>query len=143
MKIEGGCHCGQITFEAEVEITKFAICHCSECQTLTGTAFNTALPVSAAKFVLLTGEPKTYVKTAEQSGRKVLRTFCGNCGSPIYRHSLLDPSIFRIGIGSIKQRAAFEPALQVWKCSALPWVDSISDLPAFERNPENINPSGN
>jgi hypothetical protein len=64
MKIEGGCHCGQITFEAEVETTKFGICHCSECQALTGTAFKTALPVSAANFVLLTGEPRTYVKTA-------------------------------------------------------------------------------
>ena len=139
MKVEGSCHCGQITFEAEVETTRFAICHCSECQTLTGTAFNTALPVSAAKFVVLMGEPRTYVKTAEQSGRKVLRAFCGNCGSPIYRHSLLDPSILMIGIGSIKQRKAFMPVLQVWKCSALPWVDSIANLQAFEKNPENIN----
>ena len=36
-----------------------------------------------------------------------MRAFCGNCGSPIYRRSLLDPSILRIGVGSIKQRKAF------------------------------------
>jgi hypothetical protein len=51
----------RLTFEAEVDTTEFGICHCSECQTLTGSAFNTALPVSAAKFVLLTGQSKTYV----------------------------------------------------------------------------------
>jgi hypothetical protein len=143
MKIEGSCHCGQITFEAEAETTKFGICHCSECQTLTGTAFNTALPISAAKFVLLSGEPKTYLKTAEQSGRKVLRAFCGDCGSPIYRHSLLDPSILRIAVGSIKQRKALTPVRQIWKCSALPWVDSIGSLESFDRNPDNINLSQN
>lgn len=138
MKIEGSCHCGQITFEAEVETTEFGICHCSDCQTLTGTAFNTAVPVRAAKFVILTGKPNTYVKTAE-SGMKVLRAFCGNCGSPVYRHSLLDPSIFRIGVGSIKQPKAFAPVRQTWKCSALPWVDNIAGLQTFKRNPENIN----
>jgi hypothetical protein len=83
------------------------------------------------------------VKTAEQSGRKVLRAFCGNCGSPIYRHSLLDPSILRIGVGSIKQRKALPPVRQIWKCSALPWVDSITALQTFEQNPENINLDGN
>lgn len=139
MKIEGSCHCGQITFEAEAETSEFGICHCSECQTLTGTAFNTALAVSAAKFVLLSGKPSTYVKTAEQSGRKVLRAFCGNCGSPVYRHSLLDPSILRIGVGSIKQRKTLTPVRQIWKCSALPWVDAIADLQTFEQNPKNIN----
>jgi hypothetical protein len=93
--------------------------------------------------VLLTGEPKTYVKTAEQSGTKVLRAFCGNCGSPVYRHSLLDPSILRIGIGSIKQREAFSPVRQIWKCSALPRVDSIADRQTFQKNSENINLGGN
>ena len=110
MKIEGGCLCGQITFEAEVESTTFGICHCSECQTLTGTAFNTGFSVSAEKFKLVAGEPSTYVRTAEQSGRKVKRAFCGNCGSPIYRQSLLNSSMLRIGVGSIKQRAKFTPA---------------------------------
>ena len=136
MKIEGGCYCGQITFEAEAKSATFGICHCSECQVFTGSAFNTAIAVSAVDFLLLTGTPKTFVKTAAQSGRKVLRAFCGTCGSPIFRHSIDDPSIYRISLGSIKQRAMFAPVRQIWKCSALPWVETISDIrPVFEQNP--------
>jgi hypothetical protein len=86
---------------------------------------------------------KNLREDCEQSGRQVLRAFCGDCGSPIYRHSVLDPSILRIGVGSIKQRKAFTPVRQIWKCSALPWVNSIANLQTFERNAENINLRGN
>jgi hypothetical protein len=39
MKIDGHCHCGEITFEAEVDPDALNICHCTDCQTLSGSAF--------------------------------------------------------------------------------------------------------
>ena len=39
MKITGGCHCGAITYEAEVDAERVALCHCTDCQTLSGSAF--------------------------------------------------------------------------------------------------------
>jgi hypothetical protein len=39
MKIDGHCHCGRITFEAEVDPNTITICHCTDCQMLTGSAF--------------------------------------------------------------------------------------------------------
>ena len=39
MKVDGHCHCGEITFEAEVDPDAVNICHCTDCQTLSGTAF--------------------------------------------------------------------------------------------------------
>ena len=39
MKIDGGCHCGYITYEAEADPAHTAICHCTDCQTLSGSAF--------------------------------------------------------------------------------------------------------
>ena len=39
MKIDGHCHCGYITYEADIEPDKTLICHCSDCQTLSGSAF--------------------------------------------------------------------------------------------------------
>jgi hypothetical protein len=41
MKVTGRCHCGQISFEAEVDPATVRVCHCTDCQTLTGTAFRT------------------------------------------------------------------------------------------------------
>jgi hypothetical protein len=77
MKIDGHCHCGEITFQAEVDPDALNICHCTDCQTLSGTAFRVNIPAPADHFVLLSGTPKTYVKTAE-SGNKRLHAFCGS-----------------------------------------------------------------
>src|SRR5262245_4627881 len=38
MKVDGRCHCGYITYEAEIDPEKVMICHCTDCQTLTGSA---------------------------------------------------------------------------------------------------------
>ena len=34
MKVDGHCHCGEITFQAEVDPDALHICHCTDCQTL-------------------------------------------------------------------------------------------------------------
>ena len=47
MKIDGGCHCGDITFEAEADPANTSICHCTDCQQLTGTAFRTSIRAAA------------------------------------------------------------------------------------------------
>jgi hypothetical protein len=39
MKIDGACHCGYIRIEAEADPEKTTICHCTDCQTGTGSAF--------------------------------------------------------------------------------------------------------
>ncbi len=53
MKIDGRCHCGEITFEAEVDPHAMLICHCTDCQTLTGSAYRAVVPAPAAHFVLV------------------------------------------------------------------------------------------
>ena len=71
MKVTGRCHCGQISFEAEIDPAQVRICHCTDCQTLTGTAFRTTVPSLPGTFVLRSGTPKIYIKTqkAGTSGR--------------------------------------------------------------------------
>jgi hypothetical protein len=51
MKVTGRCRCGQIGFEAEVDPTQVRICHCTDCQTLTGTAFRTTVPSLPGTFI--------------------------------------------------------------------------------------------
>jgi len=88
MKIDGKCHCGNITFVAEIDPDKVIICHCTDCQTLTGTAFRVVVRAPKDKFELRGGKPKTYTKTAE-SGAKRVQAFCPECGTPeAYRRAL-------------------------------------------------------
>ncbi len=63
MKVDGGCHCGEIRYQAEVDPTKVVICHCKDCQTLSGTAFRTVVASKEGTFTLLSGTLKTYVNT--------------------------------------------------------------------------------
>jgi hypothetical protein len=125
MKIDGSCHCGKITYEAEVDPAKVSICHCIDCQTLTGTAFRVTIPVAEANFRLLTGEPKLYVKTAE-SGNKRAQAFCGDCGTQFYATSVGDgPKIYGLRTGTARQRAQLVPRTEVWHASALPWLPEM------------------
>ena len=63
MKVDGGCHCGFIRFEAEIDPAEVGICHCTDCQQLTGSAFTTYVYASRQGFRLLGGQPKLYLKT--------------------------------------------------------------------------------
>ena len=72
MKINGGCHCGALTYEAEIDPEGVTVCHCTDCQKMSGTAFRTVIRADKGKFSMLSGEPKIYVKTAE-SGDGFLR----------------------------------------------------------------------
>src|SRR6266853_6663630 len=82
MKIDGRCHCGYITYAAEVDPEQVMICHCADCQILSGSAFRTVAFTLEGSFQLLSGELKKYVKTGE-SGTRRQQNFCPECGTPI------------------------------------------------------------
>ena len=58
MKIDGSCHCGAIAYEAEIDPETVGICHCADCQQLTGTAFRVSVFAPEDKFRLTRGTPK-------------------------------------------------------------------------------------
>jgi hypothetical protein len=48
MKVNGSCHCAQITYEAEVDPQHVSLCNCTDCQVLTGSACRVSVPTPAA-----------------------------------------------------------------------------------------------
>ena len=127
MKIEGNCHCGLIGYEAEIDPAKVGICHCTDCQILTGSAFSTFVQVPKESFRLTRGAPKVYVKTAE-SGNRRAQAFCAECGSRLYASAETDPPFFNLRVGTIRQRAELRPRIQLWCRSALPWVSELATV---------------
>ena len=61
MKIDGSCHCGAIRYEAEIDPGDVSICHCVDCQKLTGSAFRLTVAGKEENFRLTAGTPKVYV----------------------------------------------------------------------------------
>ncbi len=132
LHVEGSCHCEKIKFEAEVDPTKVAICHCTDCQEIAGAPFRVVVPVTKDNFKLLEGEPKSYIKVAESGNRRV-QAFCSDCGSPIYATSEFNQQVFGLSVGTLKQRAQLVPTKQIWHRSSMPWLSEMNDLPKFEK----------
>ena len=134
MKIDGSCHCGYIKIEGEADPEKTNICHCTDCQTGTGSAFRVSVPVPGTSF-RMTGQPTTYVKTTAESGNPRVQAFCPKCGSPIYSTTPGDgvqPS-YTVRVGILAQRDQLMPKKQNWFRSARPWVCSMDGIPKNEK----------
>jgi len=128
MKITGGCHCGQITYEADIDEDKIGICHCTDCQVLSGSAFRTVVFTIGDCFNLLTGKLKIYTKIAE-SGAERIQTFCPNCGSPIYSTSTSDiDRQYSIRLGTVNQRDGMVPKFQIWCRSSQSWLNDLGHI---------------
>jgi hypothetical protein len=132
MKIDGGCYCGYIKYEAEAELDKARICHCTDCQTATGSAFRTVLIVPGESFKLLAGEPTLFIKTAD-SGNKREQGFCPKCGTPIYsRMPNNAPGPYVLRLGSVRQRNQFVPQSQIWSRSRQAWLKDLESIKKIE-----------
>ena len=133
MKITGGCHCGEITYKAEVNPENVVVCHCTDCQILSGSAFRTVVVSELDAFEFTAGEPKVYVKTGD-SGNQREQTFCPECGSPIYATSVDDsPKYYGIRLGTVEQRDTLKPKKQIWCSSAQKWFLDIASIPKVEK----------
>jgi hypothetical protein len=110
VNIDGSCHCGAIRYEAQLNPDNVVICHCTDCQTMSGAPYRVNVPVLIEKFVL-TGDPKRYTKIGS-SGAGVTTTFCDVCGSPIHSWAGDNPDFIYLRLGSARQRAQLPPKRQ-------------------------------
>jgi hypothetical protein len=132
MRVTGSCHCRKIAYEAELDPARVSICHCLDCQTLSGSAYRVSAPVSRESFRLLSGEPRIYVKTAE-SGNRRAHAFCGDCGAPVYSGAEHDTPTYSLRIGALDQRDQLRPQKQIWCESKVRWSSDITAIPAIDR----------
>lgn len=135
MRIDGACHCGRITYAAEIDPERVMICHCTDCQTLSGSAFRTVALTRPGAFTLLTGAPRIYVKISDRGARRQ-QGFCPDCGTPIFSAPEGDePKVYSIRVGTARQRQEVLPRLQIWRRSALRWLATLPAIPATETQP--------
>ena len=129
MKIDGQCHCGRVRYQADIDPAKVSVCHCTDCQNLTGSPYRVTVICSAGD-IRLTGEPaKVYAKTGD-NGRARFQHFCPECGSPLFTSGDGGPDDWGIRWGSIRQCGQLKPMRQIWCCSAAPWIHDLMGLPA-------------
>jgi hypothetical protein len=132
MKVDGRCLCGYLSWEAEVDESQVGVCHCTDCQVLSGSAFRVSVPVIDGKFKFLSGEPTTFMKTAESGSQRIL-AFCPECGTSVYSKPAIGlAGYFGLRVGSLSQRVALIPHAQYWWRSAQSWTDHLGDMQKFQ-----------
>lgn len=133
MQVHGSCHCGAIAFEATVDPERVTICHCTDCQRLTGSAYRVTVAASARDFRLVRGTPKVYFKVAD-SGNRRAQAFCGDCGAPVYAHAAVDsPKSYGLRVGTLREREALVPRKRIWCKSALAWSTRLAGMVEVEQ----------
>jgi hypothetical protein len=133
VRIDGACHCGAIAIEGEVDPDKVTICHCTDCQIGTGSAFRVSIPVPGDTFKM-TGQPAIYIKTTAESGNPRALAFCPKCGSLVYSTTPGDgpQASYMVRLGILRQRDQLIPKRQIWARSARPWVTELGGIPSIE-----------
>lgn len=66
----GDCHRGAVQLEAPIDPHRIGICHCTNCQTFSGSAFRTSVLVTGKDFQLIKGNPSTNEKRPETENQE-------------------------------------------------------------------------
>lgn len=127
IKVEGQCHCGAVKYTAVVNPMDVRLCHCNDCQILSGSAFRISLPVAEENYHQIQGELKTYIKVAE-SGNKRAQCFCPECGTQIYATSVgeSEAKVLNLRVGNINQRQSLPPHAEKFLTEKLSWVECLN-----------------
>lgn len=123
MRVHGSCHCEHITFSSEAEPARAVVCHCRDCQAMSGGPYHSIVPFDEYASQLLSGELTIYHKVGDSGNAREL-AFCNRCGLHIYATSKAIPCGLRAAV--LPEAAEFLPTLQIWRDSRLPWIDEFS-----------------
>jgi hypothetical protein len=133
MKLEGGCYCGNVRYEAEGEPVMKAQCHCRECQYISGGSPNLVLGMPLAGFRFTKGTPKGFTRSDLEN--PVTREFCPDCGTQLLSRMPTLP-IALIKVGTLDDPAVFEGAqMAIFTIDSQPFHHVPDGIPTFERLP--------
>ena len=135
MRIDGSCHCGYVTFEAEADPETTTICNCTDCQRISGAPLRAIIVTRPGTFVLLTGKPTEYRKVAD-SGNVRPQGFCAQCGTALYSTSIGDdPKAYNVRVGALRQRNELVPRRQIFVSSQQTWLNRLDSIAKFDGMP--------
>jgi hypothetical protein len=126
MHINGVCHCGAVTFTAQINPARVMVCHCADCQVLSGAPFRT-VAVASFDSLKVQGVTKSYVKVA-QSGNRRAQVFCPECATPLWATAPETPTSIVVRLGCVKENAQLKPTVQIWHHSAQPWLQELNAI---------------
>lgn len=134
MKIEGGCYCGAVRYQAEGDALFKGQCYCRECQHIAGGGPNLVMGMPEAGFAYTKGAPATFKRTDLENA--VTREFCAECGTHLLAKASALPGAVMLKVGTLDQPSVFGgPQMAIFTCDKQSFHQLPEGVPTFERMP--------
>ena len=127
--VTGRCLCGAIRFEAHGDPLSTNFCHCESCRRHSGGP--------AAAFVTFHKEGVRWIGAESaryRSSPPVVRSFCGQCGSPLaYEHDNSADEV-DLYLGAFDEPDRFPVRKHIHYGERVIWFDTVDNTPRYETN---------
>ena len=134
IEVPGCCRCGRVRFVLREEPLSFYLCHCTDCQAESGSAFGQSMHVRTEAIDAVEGPLREHTIEGPE-GRQSRVAYCGNCLTMLWGGRPEIPQVRGLNAGSLEDAAGLEPFGNMWPRSARPWAP-FAPGPRYERQPE-------
>jgi hypothetical protein len=132
LPLTGGCQCGRIRYSLRAKPLVFYLCHCTECQRHTSSAFGESLRFKREDMAVDAG--LVSVSRMSESGKQRQGWFCPDCGVRIW-HGTDGSAEINIKAGTLDDTSWLVPAGHIWCSSKQPFMKISEDELRYDAQP--------
>jgi hypothetical protein len=125
ISVSGRWRCHRVRFVLREEPIAFYLCHCTNCQAESGSAFGQSMAVRRETIEAIEGPVRDHT-IEHEGGRHSFVSYCGNCLTMMWGHSPEVPQVWGLNAGSLDSSADLRPYGNMWT-RALPLADPLRD----------------
>ncbi|MEO5867562.1 MAG: GFA family protein [Sphingomonas sp.] len=130
--MDGGCACGAVRYRLTDAPMIVHCCHCTSCQTETGSAFAVNAVIERNAVELLVGDPEL-VATPSESGKGQEIARCPACRVAVWSHYAgSGRRCAFVRVGTLDTPGALPPDVHIFTRTKLPWIVLPAGAPTFE-----------
>jgi hypothetical protein len=133
IEVDGRCACQRVRFTLREEPIAYYLCHCTDCQAESGSAFGQTMLVRSEALTAPSGPSRQH--TGEGlDGRRTIMTYCENCMTGLVSYNAEIPNVSGVNAGAFDGRLGLTPYGNMWTKSALAW-STFAPGPRFDGQP--------
>jgi hypothetical protein len=134
LPMTGGCRCDRLRFTITRPALFTAVCHCTGCQKMSGSAFSTTVCVPSDGFAVTRGE----AVIGGLHGDQAKHHHCDWCKSWVFTRIEPDMGFVNVRATMLDDPSWFVPFVETYTVEALPWAKtqarhSFATFPAMEQ----------
>jgi hypothetical protein len=135
----GSCVCAAVRYEIIAEPIALFCCHCTECQTASGSSFVLALKMPYGGVAVIEGEAKPFLRSeADGQSRNIFR--CPKCLAALWSERLDSKEMITVYAGTLDDSSSLKPVAHIWTRDAQPWIALPKEALRFPENPADMQP---